>query len=164
MLFSSMELCDSALACRRYKSPSRSCQISSWGCLTDRSGCSACFACDRSAPRAARGRSPTTPGNKANAPSVRRVWVKFWSQIGDLGPTVLVELCPRLKPRLAGQLLLQIRPQSRRTLQLVLDSGRVPSPANRFSFAPSTQVFMENRNADTIQLDDRSSWIQLSFH
>ena len=58
----------------------------------------------------------------------------------------------------------QITPQSRRTLQLVLDSGRVPSPANRFSFAPSTQVFMENRNADTIQLDDRSSWIQLSFH
>ena len=54
--------------------------------------------------------------------------------------------------------------QGRRTLQLVLDSGRVPSPANRFSFAPSTQVFMENRNADTIQLDDRSSWIQLSFH
>eukprot|EP01046_Picozoa_sp_COSAG06_P047755 COSAG06_NODE_7005_length_2663_cov_8.500581_1_plen_180_part_00 len=27
--------------------------------------------------------------------------------------------------------------ESRRTLQLVLDSGRVPSPANRFAFAPS---------------------------
>eukprot|EP01046_Picozoa_sp_COSAG06_P069025 COSAG06_NODE_18630_length_876_cov_2.194337_2_plen_72_part_01 len=37
-------------------------------------------------------------------------------------------------------------------------------PCESFSFAPSTQVFMENRNADTIQLDDRSSWIQLSFH